>query len=245
MGYYVLSLVVGGLIGRVGVALVSDTIGWRWALGGLVLLPLGATVLMRFTLPNVALPRSDAGGASAFSRQLRNGELLEVIAGGCALFFTFIGVFSFVTYRLEAPPFGLAPTTTGLIFLLWGMGTLSPTAGNLAHRVGWRPVLTCTLAMAAVALLLSLAATMPMLIPALALLAAAMFAGTTAANLGVATVGGSDRGVTSAIYFSCYYSSGALAGFLPGLAWQTWQWPGVVGVGLVALSVAMSVLLLR
>ncbi len=119
----------------------------------------------------VALPRSDEGGASAFSRQLRNSELLEVIAGGCALFFAFVGVFSFVSYRLEAPPFGLAPTATGLIFLLWGMGTLSPTAGNLAHRVGWRPVLICTLTVAAGALLLSLAAAMLTLIPALALLA--------------------------------------------------------------------------
>src|SRR5439155_845259 len=32
MGYYVSSLVAGGLIGRVGVALLADAVGWRWAI---------------------------------------------------------------------------------------------------------------------------------------------------------------------------------------------------------------------
>lgn len=88
MGYYVLSLVVGGLIGRVGVALASAEFGWRWALGGLALLPVAASVIMRFTLPNVEVSDSAAKqGLSALGRQLHNRELLKVIAGGCALFF--------------------------------------------------------------------------------------------------------------------------------------------------------------
>src|SRR5207237_8027724 len=47
MGYFVSSLVAGGLIGRVGVALVTAAVGWRWAIGGLAVLPLGAALLMQ------------------------------------------------------------------------------------------------------------------------------------------------------------------------------------------------------
>ena len=70
----------------------------------------------------------------------------------------------------------------------------------------------------------------------------AMFAGSTAATLGVVTASDTDRGLASAIYFSCYYFSGAFAGFLPGLAWQVFEWPGVVGLGLVAVGTAIGVL---
>ena len=39
MGFYVSALVVGGLIGRLGVALASAVVGWRVAIGVLALLP--------------------------------------------------------------------------------------------------------------------------------------------------------------------------------------------------------------
>jgi hypothetical protein len=65
----------------------------------------------------------------------------------------------------------------------------------------------------------------------------------TAAQLGLAEAREQDRGVVSAIYYTCYYVAGALAGFLPGLSWQAWRWPGValgaaavVGVGMLAVA---------
>ena len=39
MGYYVTALVAGGIVGRVGVGLLTAAAGWRWALGALVVLP--------------------------------------------------------------------------------------------------------------------------------------------------------------------------------------------------------------
>ena len=42
MGVYVSSLVLGGLIGRVGVALVASAVGWRWAVGGVAVFPAAA-----------------------------------------------------------------------------------------------------------------------------------------------------------------------------------------------------------
>ena len=51
MGFYVSALVVGGLIGRLGVALASAVVGWRVAIGVLALFPLAAAVAMRSGLP--------------------------------------------------------------------------------------------------------------------------------------------------------------------------------------------------
>jgi len=88
---------------------------------------------------------------------------------------------------------------------------------------------------------LSLPATAVTLIPALALLAASMFCGVTAAQLGSATSTSADRGVASAMYFSVYYASGALGGYLPGLAWEQWRWNGVVFGCLAVLAVALVI----
>ena len=57
MGLYLAALVVGGLVGRLGVALVTAEFGWRAGLGVLALLPLAATIVMRRSLP------PDVGGA--------------------------------------------------------------------------------------------------------------------------------------------------------------------------------------
>jgi predicted MFS family arabinose efflux permease len=70
-----------------------------------------------------------------------------------------------------------------------------------------------------------------------------MFAGVTALQLGVTSASDVDRGAASAVYFSIYYGCGAIGGYLPGLAWQTWRWNGVAGVALAAVAVAALALL--
>ena len=70
-----------------------------------------------------------------------------------------------------------------------------------------------------------------------------MFAGVTAAQLGVSESTATDRGLASALYFSLYYGAGALGGYLPGLAWQAWGWNGVALVGVGVLGAATLALL--
>jgi YNFM family putative membrane transporter len=46
-----------------------------------------------------------------------------------------------------------------------------------------------------------------------------------------------DRGLASALYFSAYYLAGALGGYLPGLAFERWEWPGVAALALGAYAI--------
>src|SRR6266849_8477880 len=55
MGNYVTALIAGGLIGRVGVALLTAGLGWRWAIGLLAIFPLTAAIVMRRSLLDVPL----------------------------------------------------------------------------------------------------------------------------------------------------------------------------------------------
>jgi YNFM family putative membrane transporter len=233
MGYYVSSLVAGGLIGRLGVALASSLVGWRVAIGSLAVLPLAAAIAMR-GLPEPDLPRR-AGG---IRHHLTNVRLLGVSVAGAALFFSFVGAFTYVSYRLEEPPFSYSVAAASLIYLLWLGGLAGPLAGRLADRFGWRRLVAAVTCLSAIGLLLTLPAQLPTLVLGLGCMAVAMFAGVTATQLGVGDVVRADRGAATALYFGFYYTGGALGGYVPGLAWQEWGWGGVATTGFLALAVA-------
>jgi MFS transporter, YNFM family, putative membrane transport protein len=244
MGYYVTALVAGGLMGRVGVALLAAAFGWRWAIGLLATLPLAAAFVMRRSLVDVPLPPARRGRRDALRRQLRNRALLQATATGSAFFFMFVGTFSYVVYRLERPPFRFGPAAGSLIFVLWFLGVLGPTLGRLADRLGWRRLAFCALSLAAAGIGLTLPARLPTLVVGLAFVTLANWGGVTAAQLGVAAASSVDRGTASAVYFSVYYFTGAIGGYVPGLAWEHFQWTGVAVTAWVALGAAASILVL-
>ncbi len=242
MGYYISALVAGGLVGRVGVALLAAATDWRLALGLLALLPLASTLLMRRGLP----PDPPGGrrttrlSAREAARVLGNPVLLAATLAGSALFFAFVGAFSFIDFRLERPPFSLSPDVAGLVFLVWVMGLAGPYTGRLAGRWGWRVMTLGGLCAAAAGVGLSLVDALAPAVAGLALITLGNFSGVTAAQLGVAESTEQDRGLASALYFSSYYLAGALGGYVPGLAFEAWEWPGVAGLALAAYAVGIA-----
>jgi MFS transporter, YNFM family, putative membrane transport protein len=244
MGYYVASLVAGGLIGRLGVGLLAAWIGWRAAIGVLAVLPAVATVVMARSLVDVPTDERESG-VRGLRLELFSGTLLRAAAVGSAFFFTFVGTFSYVVYRLERPPFDLGRAAVSVVFALWIVGGAGPLFGRLSDRIGWRRLALLAVGVATVGLALSLPARLPTLIVGLGCVALGNFAGVTAAQLGVSSARDIDRGAASSIYFSLYYGSGAVGGYLPGLAWQAWHWHGVAASGFVALTLAFAALVTR
>ena len=83
MGLYVSALVLGGLVGRVGVALLTAATSWRVALGAVAALPLAATLVMRRSLPPEAPGPPSAGlSAATLRRLLANRALVAACLDG-------------------------------------------------------------------------------------------------------------------------------------------------------------------
>ena len=147
MGWYVGSLVVGGLIGRVGVSLLTAAIGWRGALGAIAFLPLVAAA--RDAAHRCRSRRSrrpaDPRCASRWRSSRATARCSPRRRSAAALFFSFVGIFSYAEYRLAAPAFSLGTTASSLIFLLWLFGGRRPARGarrralRLAPRRARRP----------------------------------------------------------------------------------------------------------
>lgn len=242
MGRYLVALVVGGLIGRVGVAELSTAIGWRAALAALAALPAAGALLMIRSLPEAPAPRRSNEQLGAMLAQLRNPSLRQAAASGSALLFSFIGLFSYISFRLQAAPFSLSTSTTSLVFLLWAVGGVGPVAGRLVDRFGWRKVALSAMSCAVCGALVTLPAALGSIALGLALVALGMFSGVTAVQIGVAASTERDRGTASGVYFTCYYLAGAMAAYVAGLAWEHLAWPGVVGI--CAGTLALATLLL-
>jgi YNFM family putative membrane transporter len=211
MGWYMASLISGGLIGRLGVALVASVTGWRVALGVLSVLPLVAVGVMSRTLPP----------APARHKSVRTG------------------VFSYIGYRLEAAPFNLSPTITSLVFVVWIAGAVAPIAGRRAERHGWSAVALVGAIVASLGLALTVPDHMWSIVAGLMCITVGMFIVVTAAPIGVGGARGVRPGAASALYYSIYYFSGAVGAFVPGLAWQRTGWAGVVGVSALAMMIAL------
>lgn len=242
MAYYVSALIAGGLIGRVGVALVTAATGWRLALGVVAVLPAAGALVMHRSLLDLPLPERTEHRWHGIRAQLTNPRLLQSTTAGSAFVFTFVGTFSYVTFRLEEPPFEYGTAASSVVFLLWLLGALVPFAGRLAERIGWRPLALTALGLAAAGLLVSLPDTLPTLALGLAAVTLANFAGVMSAQLGVAESATVDRGVASAVYFSLYYGTSAIGGYVPGLAWEAWGWSGVALLALGVIGAASLVL---
>ena len=109
MGWYMGSLIAGGLVGRLGVALLASVAGWRVALGVLAVFPLAAVAVMVRGLPPAPLVRR-----AAREGPIANRRVLAAAMTGPSLFFVFVGVFSYIGFRLEAEPFRLDRKSTRL-----------------------------------------------------------------------------------------------------------------------------------
>ena len=247
MGWYVAMLVIGGMVGRLGVAFVADLVGWRAALGLLALFPAVAALIMRRYLPQETFrPAAHAGSPlRALRTVLHSPTLVTAALIGPSIFFSFIGVFTYIEYRLQEAPFHLSSTGSSLVFTLWLFGAVGPRTGRFVERFGWRRVATICLVLALVGVALSTTTSLLVLILALSLMAIAMFGGATSVQVGVARSNPDSPGLASAFYFSVYYGAGALGGWLPGIAWQDAGWSGVVLMTMLVLVAALVASVVR
>ena len=244
MGYYVSAMILGGLFGRLAVSGLTAVVGWRVALGLLALVPLAATLVMRRSLPDVPepAPESRPEPRRAVRDLLRNRSLLAATIGGSCLTFGVNGAFSVVGYRLEEAPFSFSPATASLVFTLWIFGFVGPSAGRLAGRIGWSRLALGGMLLAATGLALSVFGSLPLLCLGLLFLAIGQFCGITSTQLGVALSASNDGGRAAALYYSVFYVAAGVAGYVPGLAWQTWRWDGVALLSIAVIALGSLVL---
>ncbi|MGA4850856.1 MFS transporter [Streptomyces sp. G5(2025)] len=246
IGMFVAGNSIGGMSGRIITGWVAQAWGWRAALAVVGVVAVLCAVAFRALLP---APRHFAPGslnpkslARAVRTHLSNPLLCRLYAIG-ALFMTVFGaVYTVIGYRLTEAPFSLPQGVIGSIFLVYLVGTVSSAAaGKLVARLGRRGALYLAVGTTAGGLLLSLSASLALVLLGLVLITAGFFAGHAVASSSVSRTATTGRAQASALYQSAYYLGSSAGGTLGAVAFHAGGWAGTVGLGLLAVLGVVSV----
>ncbi|MDB5092262.1 MAG: major facilitator superfamily 1 [Candidatus Eremiobacteraeota bacterium] len=247
VGGYVAASVAGGLTGRIVSGLVADAYGWHAAFGVFAGATLAGALALAFTLqrgsarPSRVRAMHDLSASYAgMWGHLRDARLVGAFAIGAALFFGFIGIFTYLPFYLTAAPFHLTTAAVAWLYASYLAGVLvSPIAGRLSGTFSKRLVMAAGIAIAMVAMLALLAHALIVIVVACVVLCAGMFIAQPVAPMFVARTAGEAKASATALYQSFYYLGAVFGSTLPGLAWERWAWPGVVWTCVASLVVAL------
>jgi MFS transporter, YNFM family, putative membrane transport protein len=237
----------GGLLGRVLAGAIAARWSWRVSFAVFaVFTAVAAFLLARGLAGSEAGERRSLGAAWAgMVRHLGDPPLAGAYLVGASLFFGWIGIFTFLPFRLAAPPYGLSTGAISSVYLVYAAGAIvSPMAGRLSLRIPARRLIAAGLAVEAVGIAMLLARPLPLALLGLVVLVSGAMTAQAIAPAFVNVTARTAKGGANALYLTAYYLGGTLGASLPGLALQAVGWQGVVlvcegGVGVAILANAL------
>jgi len=244
MGQYVGGTAFGGMMGRVGVSVLSDAFGWRPALFIVSVLGLAAAVGFWFLLPpsrhfvrRTGVKLSEH--VAAWRGHLTHPMLPLLFAMGFLMMGMFVAVYNYAGFRLMRAPFSLSQSAIGLIFCAYLFGiAASATAGGLSDRFGRAPALLSGIALAITGVLLTLTTWLPAVILGIVLLTIGFFVAHSVSSAWVGALGGRSKGHAASLYLLAYYIGSSTLGAMGGWFWDHSGWGALVGYALVVLLAA-------
>ena len=250
MSLYVSGTALGGFCGRAVTGLLADRLGWRSAFLALAALSLGGAGLVAWLLPPGTRRTSAGSPASLRSTfapmllHLRNARLLITYLVGFNVLFSLVGVFTYITFYLAAPPFLLSTARLSELFVVYLIGLVAtPLAGFLLPRVGLRTGITGALLLALAGVLLTLIHALAVVVAGLALCCTGVFIAQSCATSYLREAAPeASRASAVGLYVAAYYIGGTFAGVVPSLLWRFGGWTACVWlvacVDLVSLGLA-------
>jgi len=246
MGLYIAASAIGGMVGRLGMAFMSQYLGWRGAIELMGTAGLAAGLAFAVFAPQsraFSPTQHDLRSLTIAMRALLADRVLPLLyVEGFLLMGVFVTIYNYVSFRLEAPPYRLSQAAVGLVFLVYLLGSLSSAwIGGLASRLGAARVLWMPIAVLAVGIALTAAGPLVAILCGIAIITGAFFAAHSTASGWVGRRATRDRAQASALYLLFYYLGSSLLGSAGGLAWNRAAWSGVAGFALVLTLTALVV----
>ena len=230
---YISSNALGGMIGRVLSGYLSDHFSWQTAF-----LVFGATGLVLFAAVLLLLPKSRhflpsdlsfSKDIAGFLFHLKNPSLLVVFGLGAVLQISFTGIWTYLPFHLQAPPYSMTLQTISYFFFAYGIGVAgSPLAGRTAERFGLRTVRRAGVVILSLGILMTLSSQVWLIAVGLCITCLGFF---TAHSLTAASVGQQaphHKGSASSLYLVAYYIGVAAGSSLLSPRWTAGGWNTLV-----------------
>ena len=245
---YMSGTIIGGFTGRVVAGLMAADVNWHASFVALAVLNAAvAFALLAWLPPERKPPHAHAHHArgSSLVEHLRNGQLVATYAIGFCVLFTQVAMFTYVTFHLAAPPFGLSTAALGWLFVVYLVGAVvTPFGGRWIDRYGHRVGLGTAMAIGAAGALLTLAPALLVVAAGLALCSTGVFIAQASTSSYIGAVTTRDRALAVGMYSTFYYLGGSVGAALPALLWNAGGWAAcvalIVTVQLTGVAIALT-----
>jgi predicted MFS family arabinose efflux permease len=239
-GLYVSASSLGGFCGRLVPGVVGDIAGWRYAFLALAVIGVAGAIVVATKLPTEKHFKSSEGFLASgrqMLRHLRNMQLMATCAVGFGVLFNFIAIFTYVSFRLAAPPYNFTPSLLGAVFLTYMAGTVAtPWTGRVVMRYGRRALMIGVISVWLAGLALLLASPLILIMLGLSLCAGCGML-CQATSTGYVTASATEgRSSAIGLYVSSFYIGGSVGGLAAGAVWSAAGWWAVVGLSAAVVA---------
>ncbi len=247
---YITGNVASNLVGRLVSAAVADSLGLAWNFYVFAGLNLAGAALVYFTVKRVPPMHAVMSAESPLTDTIthsRNPQLCAAFGIGFCILFAFIGTFTFVNFVLVRPPLSLGMMDLGLVYFVFLPSVVTTLlAGKVASRLGTRPTIWGSLAVAGLGLPLLLASHLGEVLIGMVLVGVGTFFAQAAATGFVGQAAAGNRGTASGIYLACYFCGGLVGTAVLGRLFDAFGWSVcIAGIGAALAAAALLTLNLK
>jgi predicted MFS family arabinose efflux permease len=242
-GIYVSGNTLGGVFGRVIAGPISELFGWR---AGLTAAAVAAAVMAMLFV--VLIPRAHGfSGARIQPHPLhtrilfhfRDPHMLALYAQGFLLMGCFAGVYNYLGFHLEGPPYMIPATIVSLIFLAYLGGTFaSRLSATLAVRFGRLRVIVFGIATMLVGLGLLLVPALPAILIGLVVFTMGALSAHPVASASTGATAQLGHAQATALYQLAWLGGTSLFGWLAGIVYERFGW--TITVAMLAVLCVIS-----
>jgi YNFM family putative membrane transporter len=249
MGSIVASGTLGVILGRVSMGIMTALVGWQvsFRIVSAALVILAAATFPYLAKGNDGTVKNTQKLSRLYLNSLQllsNAKILSFFLIGFCLFIGFLGMVTFLTYRLIGPPFNFTSGEIGWISFAGITALIAPYAGYLSQKFGqYRTIfislVVCLLSFQLMGWFQSVTLT------AIGILL--LFLGVyTCQPLVFVLIGRSAPreaiGSASALYILFCVGGGSLSSIFLGPVWRSFGWSGVTAICTISLMISLLIL---
>lgn len=246
MSYYVSGTVFGGFLGRFILGHLEETIGWQQGFIVMGVLTLVGALMVWWQLPKSRHFHANPNIKSSLqmlNNHVRNRYVVTAGLLGACVLFSLVGCFTYINLHLAEAPYNLSSAGLANIFAVYLIGVVvTPIASSLIAKYGAARMVRVAVVISMIGVLMTLAAPLPWIIAALAIMSTGVFITQSATITYIAVNVKEGRSLASGLYYMAYYIGGSIGAWACGLAYANGKWPYTVytllAVQMVALLIA-------
>ncbi|WP_353104036.1 MFS transporter [Myroides odoratus] len=244
ISFYLAGNTFGGMFGRIIAALVSGWFNWQIAVLTIGLLAFSIAIVFYYLFPESQFFQPQKVKFNKKMRQMqsifRNKKILAMYVVGICLMGTFVSIYNYLGFKLEAPPYSLPHYVIALIFLMYAFGIVGNlVAGRLSDRYAAKNILLLALGLLLLGLGLMYIANLAVILLGLTIFTIAFFSGHTIASRVVTQLGGKAKSSATALYWFFYYMGSTLIGSSTGFFINNDNWGGFFITLVILASLAL------